>query len=131
MRTYRAADVEHPDDRPEHLSIVLEEHRAIADAIVGGDPKKAEAAARLSVRQATEEVYTRRVRRPRRGVTGVANGPLITCAAIRERTVLEVRLHFQLHPHLWRNLIAFKDFSVVKGIVDSPWAGLRHFRDLF
>ena len=28
-------------------------------------------------------------------------------------------------------IIAFKDFSIVRGIIDSPWAGLSHFRDLF
>ena len=28
-------------------------------------------------------------------------------------------------------IIAFKDFSIVKGIVNSPWVGFKHFRDLF
>jgi len=28
-------------------------------------------------------------------------------------------------------LIAFKDFSPMKGILGSPWAGLRHFQDFF
>ncbi|MDD3948715.1 MAG: hypothetical protein PHT43_04545, partial [Anaerolineaceae bacterium] len=28
-------------------------------------------------------------------------------------------------------VIAFKDYKVVKGIADSPWVGLQHFRFLF
>lgn len=27
--------------------------------------------------------------------------------------------------------IAFKDFSIAKGILDSPWAGLKHFKTFF
>ena len=28
-------------------------------------------------------------------------------------------------------IIAFKDFSIKKGIMGSPWVGLKHFRDFF
>ncbi len=68
MRTYRAADADHPGEKPGHLTQVLEEHRGIVDAIVEGDPKKAEEAACRSVQQATERMikgFIGRNRRPR------------------------------------------------------------------
>jgi DNA-binding GntR family transcriptional regulator len=68
MRTYRVADMSHLDDIPEHISVVLEEHRGIVNAVVSGDPKEAEEAACHSVRQATERMiksFISRNRRPR------------------------------------------------------------------
>ncbi len=32
---------------------------------------------------------------------------------------------------MWGLQIAFKDFSVFKGIAESPWVGLDHFKDFF
>ena len=32
---------------------------------------------------------------------------------------------------MWGLQIAFKDFSIWKGISDSPWIGLQHFKDFF
>src|SRR5947209_8364812 len=29
------------------------------------------------------------------------------------------------------SIIAFKDYNIFKGVFDSPWAGLKHFRTLF
>lgn len=37
---------------------------------------------------------------------------------------------FKLLPIL-TSVIAFQDYSIVKGIVDSPWVGLKHFKTLF
>lgn len=28
-------------------------------------------------------------------------------------------------------IIAFKDFNIIRGVLDSPWVGLKHFRELF
>jgi len=32
---------------------------------------------------------------------------------------------------MWGLQIAFKDFSIFKGIADSPWIGLEHFKEFF
>lgn len=32
---------------------------------------------------------------------------------------------------LYGTLIAFKDYSVFQGILESPWVGLKHFKDFF
>ncbi len=35
------------------------------------------------------------------------------------------------YPPMYGVVIAFKDFNIIKGILGSPWAGLKHFRYIF
>ena len=47
--------------------------------------------------------------------------------------VLPVVIHFLVFRYypMYGNIIAFKNYSPVKGILGSPWAGLRYFKQFF